>query len=375
MRMGRILGHSSRGSTESDTKPVFGPGPSRLPGSSGGLTARRSANVEAQPPEADPSFPLARLPTDVLLNIAARLPGEDLKDLAETCSSFRTELSPLRIAHRVTSMTLSRSVHSIVTANRRGANDLFSRGFRHGFNPHQALADLGEALGHGQMTHVADAIVDHLTVSEFAVLKDFVRKISTLGTNNRIDRDPQFQAIVLAQAFFSRFRHRINVNSLNELAFAAVKLCKHAPALKHNHVLSTEASRAAKKVHRDVHTSNLLYDLEFAGVLIGLIAIVVLMPTCAPVFTVQAMLKEDKTSSIALKFLAEVISDIPQRDMSNDLHHQVLDLLVCTADETADKARRLAKVLREKTPPAQRAELRTALLKAQKPTLAAEFLV
>ena len=271
-------------------------------------------------------------------------------------------------------MSLSRSVHSIVTANRRGTNDLFSRGFRHGFNPHQALADLGEALGHGQTTDVAEASVGGLTASEFAVLKDFVRKISTLGTNNRIDRDPQFQAIVLAQAFFSRFRRSININSLNELALAAVKLCKHAPALKHNHVLSMEASRAAEKVVLHVFSPDRQYALEWSDCLLGLIALGVLMPTYVPVLTVQAMLKEDKTSSIALKFLAELISDIPQTNMSNDLHQQVLDLLVGTADETADKARRLAKVLREKTPPAQRAELRTALLTAQKPSLAAEFL-
>jgi hypothetical protein len=85
------------------------------------------------------------------------------------------------------------------------------------------------------------------------------------------------------------------------------------------------------------------------------------------------MLKEDKTSSIALKFLVDVIRKIPQGQISDELHIQARNLLVGIVDKTAQKAGRLAAALSEKSTHEQRADLRTALLAAERPALASRI--
>lgn len=373
MRTERISGHSTTGSSARDSQRLPGQGPSRLPPAPGGLTARRSVNVDAPRPQSSaPISSLASLPGELVSNIAARLPSDELKNLAATSSPLRTEVSPIRAA----SMRLSKVVHRVVTANRRAANEWSSLGFRRRFNPHQALADLGGALGHEQQAEAVAATVNELSPSEFAVLKDFVAKIpTTLWTNKKIDRDPQFQAIGLARAFFSRFKDHINADPLNEFALVVVELCKSAPALKHDHKLSTEAFRALKSVGRVATRFNVAdYVLATAGTLGTVPAAAAFSALVSvPISTFRNMFKEDKTSSMALKFLVDVIGKIPQGQISDELHTQLREFLVGVTDETGQKVGRLAAVLNQKSTEEQRADLRSALLAAEMPTLASKL--
>ena len=345
--------------------------PAQLPGSPGELTARRSANVETPPPESAPRSRLASLPPELISDIVTRLSGEELKNLTSTSRQFRDEFSPLRAL----SVKLSKVLHRVVDANRRGANEWSSLGFRRRFNPHQALADLGEALGHGPQTEVVAATVNELSASEFAVLKDFVGKIPSLWTDKMIDLDPQLQAIGLARAFFSRFKNHINEDSLNEFALAVVELCKSAPAVKHDHKLSTEAFRAVKKVTRIARSFTLLEHVMVALSTVGSVPVGAAAVAIAsvPVSTARNMFKEDKTSSMALKFLVDVIGKIPGGQISNELFTQVRDLLVGVVDETGQKAGRLAAVLKEGGTYEQRTDLYYALITAGRPALASKI--
>gem|GEM_PF-6803854 len=272
-------------------------------------------------------------------------------------------------------MRLARVVHSIVTANRRGVNEWSTWGFRRRFNPHQALAALGGALGHEHLTDVAAATVEELSASEFAALKDFVGKISSLSTHTKIDQDPQLQAIGLAQALFSRFKERIHGQSLNELAVAVAELCKSVPTLKHDHSLSTEVFRAARTVGRYATQATaadfFVATVGSAGVLPVFAAFGGLMSV--PVLTLRGMFKQDKTSSRALTLLGDVIAEIRQGEISDQLHIQVRALLVGITDETAKKIDRLIAALSQKSTPEQLADLRMALLAAERPALASKI--
>lgn len=369
MRTERTSSLTPPSSMSRDSQRQSGPGPSRLPSSPGGLTARRSANVETPPPGSDL---LELLPPELRLKVVTRLPADDLAKLAAASTSLRNEVAPLRAP----SMRLTKVVHSVVTANRRGVNEWSTRGFRRRSNPHQALAALGEALGHEPLTDVAAASVNELSASEFAVLKDFVGKISSLCTHNKIDRDPQLHAIALARALVSRFKARINEHPLNELAVAVAELCKSVPALKHDHALSTEAFRAARIVvrHAREETAESIFwaTVNTFGILPVIAAFSGLMSV--PALTLRGMFKQDKTSSLALKFLVDVITEIPRGQISDQLHIQVRDLLVGITDETAKKIDRLIAILNYKSTPEQRADLRTTLLAADRRALASKIL-